>query len=95
MLFATVFTLVLLHLSPVLAAFGLTQDSNHFIVDTGSSNSLVYKVNKRNGDIASIVFRGTELQHASPYSHINSGLGSATVSATTIGGMYLSSLRCI
>lgn len=68
------------------AAFGVTQDSRHFIVDTGSSNSLVFQVNRNNGDIASLNFRGTEFQNASPYSHIGSGLGSASVSSSVSGG---------
>lgn len=70
--------------SSVFAAFGYTSDSTHFTVDAGSANSLVFKVNRANGDISSILYRGVQLQQPSPYSHINSGLGTATVSATTI-----------
>lgn len=80
------FLSLLLAVSPAFAAFGVVQDGSHFVVDAGSANPLVYKVNRSNCDISSIVYRGTEVQNAAPYSHIGSGLGSATVSAQTIGG---------
>ncbi|RPB16675.1 putative rhamnogalacturonate lyase A [Morchella conica CCBAS932] len=67
------------------AAFGYTSDSTHFTVDANSANPLIFKVAKANGDITSILYRGVQLQQQSPYSHINSGLGTATVSASTIG----------
>ncbi|KAL7273879.1 hypothetical protein RUND412_003240 [Rhizina undulata] len=85
LLFTTILVALLSFANTAFAAFGYTSDSTYFTVDAGSTNSLVFKVNKSNGDITSIVYRGVELQNQSPYSHINSGLGTATVSATTIG----------
>ena len=43
------------------AAFSLTHDDNNFIVDAGSSNSLVVKINRASCDITSILYRGEEL----------------------------------
>lgn len=76
-----------LYISTSLAAFGLNSDSSSYIIDTGSTNSLVYKVSRKTCDITSILFRGRQLQKQAPYSHINSGLGSGTtVSAKVVGG---------
>ncbi|ELU44848.1 rhamnogalacturonase B [Rhizoctonia solani AG-1 IA] len=82
------------------AAFGVTSSGGRYIVDAGSPNPLVikvdmqypssdhlsniniYEVNQANCDITSLVYRGNEYQYQSTFSHIGSGLGSATVSAT-------------
>ena len=68
-----------------LGAFGLTDDGKAFVVDSGAG--LVFKVNKTNGDIVSIRYKGgAELQEAKKGSHIASGLGSATkVTSVVIG----------
>lgn len=71
--------------SSALAAFGVTKSGSNFVVDAGSSNTLVFTVNGNNCDITSIKYRGEELQYASKGSHISSGLGSATVGSTIIG----------
>lgn len=71
--------------SSALAAFGVTKSGDNFVVDAGSSNSLVFTVNGDNCDITSIKYRGEEFQYASKGSHISSGLGSATVASTIIG----------
>ncbi|OLN94147.1 putative rhamnogalacturonase 2 [Colletotrichum chlorophyti] len=68
----------------VLAAFGVTTSGSNFVVDAGSSNALVFQVSKSSCDINSIKYRGNELQYKSMGSHISSGLGSATVEATTV-----------
>lgn len=73
-------------ISPALAAFGLTTSGNNYIVDAGSSNALVFSVNRASCDINSIKYRGIELQDGEKGTHISSGLGSATVAATTITG---------
>jgi rhamnogalacturonan endolyase len=66
-----------------LAAFGVSSSKGRFVVDT--DGGLVFSVSQTNGDIVSLVYSGTEAQDSSKMSHIGSGLGSATVSATTIG----------
>lgn len=66
------------------AAFGITTTSSSYVVDAGSTNSLVVTVSRASCDVTSIVYRGVELQYPSTGSHIASGLGSATVSATTV-----------
>lgn len=66
--------------SPVWAAFGLTSDTSHYIVDTGAG--LVFKVDRRKADIRSIVFHGTELNDAAKASGLNSGLGSTGTKVT-------------
>src|SRR5688572_25715591 len=60
------------------AAFGYTDDGTHYVIDTGAN--LVFKVRKSNGDLSSLVYRGTEYQgYGGMNSHIESGLGSSTV----------------
>ncbi|KAK8859644.1 polysaccharide lyase family 4 protein [Apiospora arundinis] len=74
--------------SSAFAAFGFTKSGNNYVVDAGSSNPLVFTVNGGSCDITSIKFRGVELQDKQG-SHISSGLGSATVTATTINNQYV------
>jgi rhamnogalacturonan endolyase len=69
------------------AAFGVTSISGSYIVDTGAG--LVFKVNQSSGDITSIQYNGFEYQAADKNSHIASGLGTATVTATTYGNSYI------
>ncbi|KAI9151472.1 putative rhamnogalacturonase [Paramyrothecium foliicola] len=67
------------------AAFGFTTSGNNYVVDAGSSNSLVFTVNRANCDITSIKYRGVELQTTEGKgTHVGSGLGAAA-SATKIG----------
>jgi rhamnogalacturonan endolyase len=70
------------------AAFGLTSNGNSFVVDAGSSNSLVVTVDRKGCDIKSILYRGEELQYKSIGSHISSGLGSPTVSGEVVASQY-------
>ncbi|KAJ5131089.1 Glycoside hydrolase-type carbohydrate-binding [Penicillium bovifimosum] len=67
------------------AAFGITTSSSAYVIDAGSPNSLKFAVNQSNCDITSINYYGSELQYQSTGSHIGSGLGSATVTATQSG----------
>ncbi|KAJ5378011.1 uncharacterized protein N7496_005420 [Penicillium cataractarum] len=67
------------------AAFGLTTNTDTYVVDAGSSNPLKFTVDRTNCDITSINYYGSELQYQSTGSHIGSGLGSATVTATQSG----------
>lgn len=67
------------------AAFGITTSSDSYVIDAGSANDLVFTVSRTNCDITSINHFGSELQYKSTGSHIGSGLGSATVSATESG----------
>jgi rhamnogalacturonan endolyase len=72
--------------SSVLAAFGYTKSGNNYVIDAGSSNSLVFSVSSSSCDINSIKFRGTELQYSGTGTQISSGLGSATVSVAKLSG---------
>ena len=65
------------------AAFGLTNSGGYYTVDSGAG--LVFKVNQANGDISSLKLNGTELNSQVKRSHIGSGLGASTVTATTYG----------
>jgi rhamnogalacturonan endolyase len=81
-------TLLVAALAPasVSAAFGFTTSGNNIIVDAGSSNSLVFTVNRLSCDITSIRYRGVELQTTEGKgTHIGSGLGVAA-SATIVNG---------
>ncbi|KAJ5667835.1 uncharacterized protein N7477_006405 [Penicillium maclennaniae] len=75
------------------AAFGLTTTTDSYVVDAGSSNPLKFTVNHNNCDISSINCYGSELQYQSTGSHIGSGLGTATVSATTTSEQSLNHAR--
>ncbi|KAJ5834210.1 Glycoside hydrolase-type carbohydrate-binding [Penicillium robsamsonii] len=67
------------------AAFGITTSTASYVIDAGSSNPLKFTVSRTNCDITSINYYGSELQYKSTGSHIGSGLGSATVTATQSG----------
>lgn len=73
------------------AAFGYTDDGSNYVVDTGAS--LVFKVSKTNGDLTSLVYRGTEYQgYGGKNSHIESGLGTSTVTISQSGSTILISV---
>lgn len=73
------------------AGFGWTDDGSHYVVDTGAS--LVFKVSKTNGDLTSLVYKGTEYQgYGGKNSHIESGLGTSTVSIKQSGSTILISV---
>ncbi|KAE8152167.1 putative rhamnogalacturonate lyase A [Aspergillus avenaceus] len=67
------------------AAFGITTSDDAYVIDAGSANPLKFTVSRSSCDITSISYYGSELQYQSKGSHIGSGLGSATVSATEDG----------
>ncbi|KAL5340878.1 Rhamnogalacturonase B, N-terminal-domain-containing protein [Aspergillus crustosus] len=67
------------------AAFGITNNGNSYTIDANSPNPLRFTVSQSSCDITSINYYGTELQYQSTGSHIGSGLGSASVSATQSG----------
>lgn len=89
MLFSSILLPALTLFTPLAsAAFGLTSNTDSYVVDAGASNTLVVTVNKKSCDITSILYRGEELQYKSTGSHISSGLGSATVTGEVIAGQY-------
>ncbi|KAG2010075.1 rhamnogalacturonase B [Coprinopsis cinerea AmutBmut pab1-1] len=63
------------------AAFGVVRSGNNFVVDSGAG--LVTTINANNGDITSLNYNGKQLQDQSKFTHLSSGLGSASV--TTLG----------
>lgn len=73
------------------ASFGYSDDGSNYVVDTGAN--LVFKVSKSNGDLTSLVYRGTEYQgYGGKNSHIESGLGSSTVGVKQSGSTILISV---
>ncbi|NUS31196.1 MAG: rhamnogalacturonase B precursor [Streptomyces sp.] len=73
------------------ATFGYTDDGSNYVVDTGAS--LVFKVSKTNGDLTSLVYKGTEYQgYGGKNSHIESGLGTSTVTIKQSGTTILISV---
>ncbi|CCK26578.1 rhamnogalacturonase B [Streptomyces davaonensis JCM 4913] len=73
------------------AAFGWRDDGSNYVIDTGAN--LVFKVRKSNGDLSSLVYRGVECQgYGGMNSHIESGLGSSTVTITQSGPTILVSV---
>ncbi|KAH6997899.1 family 4 polysaccharide lyase [Ilyonectria sp. MPI-CAGE-AT-0026] len=79
---------------PALAAFGVTESTASYVVDTGSSNGFVVTIKRSDCSITSLKYRSTEYQYSSQTSHIASGLGSATVSYTTISSTYIK-VKCV
>ncbi|MFJ9726463.1 rhamnogalacturonan lyase B N-terminal domain-containing protein [Streptomyces sp. NPDC101209] len=73
------------------AGFGWSDDGSHYVVDTGAS--LVFKVSKTNGDLTSLVYKGTEYQgYGGKNSHVESGLGTSTVTVGQSGSTILISV---
>ncbi|MFF4801413.1 rhamnogalacturonan lyase B N-terminal domain-containing protein [Streptomyces sp. NPDC001351] len=73
------------------AGFGYSDDGSNYVVDTGAS--LVFKVSKTNGDLTSLVYKGTEYQgYGGKNSHIESGLGTSTVTVKQSGSTILISV---
>ncbi|MFI2432859.1 rhamnogalacturonan lyase B N-terminal domain-containing protein [Streptomyces sp. NPDC018693] len=73
------------------AAFGWSDDGTNYVIDTGAH--LVFKVRKSNGDLSSLVYRGTEYQgYGGRNSHIESGLGSSNVTISQSGSTILVSV---
>lgn len=73
------------------AGFGYTDDGSNCVVDTGAN--LVFKVSKSNGDLTSLVYKGTEYQgYGGKNSHIESGLGASTVTIKQSGSTILISV---
>ncbi|MEZ0065660.1 rhamnogalacturonan endolyase [Streptacidiphilus sp. MAP12-20] len=62
----------------VTGRFGWADDGANFVVDTGAQ--LVFKVSKSNGDLVSLVYRGTEYQgYGGRNSQVETGLGASSV----------------
>ncbi|MEU0026094.1 rhamnogalacturonan lyase B N-terminal domain-containing protein [Streptomyces sp. NPDC006335] len=73
------------------AGFGWSDDGSNYVVDTGAN--LVFKVSKTNGDLTSLVYKGTEYQgYGGKNSHIESGLGTSTVTIKQSGSTILISV---
>ena len=70
------------------ATFGYTDDGANYVIDTGAS--LVLKVSKANGDINSLVYKGTEYEgFEGKHSHVETGLGASTVTVRQTGPTIL------
>ncbi|KAH8590590.1 Rhamnogalacturonase B, N-terminal-domain-containing protein [Bisporella sp. PMI_857] len=80
----------------IVDAVTLTTTSSAYTVNANSANSFEITVSRSSCDITSILYMGTQVQYASTYSHIGSGLGTATVSAQEInsGGTNYVKITC-
>ncbi|GHE01281.1 rhamnogalacturonan lyase B N-terminal domain-containing protein [Streptomyces alanosinicus] len=77
--------------SAAAAGFGWSDDGSDYVVDTGAG--LVLKVSKTDGDLTSLVYKGTEYQgYGGKNSHIESGLGASTVTLARSGPTILISV---
>ncbi|KAJ1558068.1 hypothetical protein HK405_014490, partial [Cladochytrium tenue] len=84
--------LPLLLLAPDAAsALSVSTVGTAYQVDTGGG--LVFKVNQANGDVISILYNGVQLQDSSKFSQLSSGLGSATVTASTVSSTVV--VKCV
>src|ERR1700750_2180689 len=73
------------------AAFGVTSSGGFYTVDVGAH--VVFKIRQCDGSMTSCKYNGTELNDQSKASQIASGLGSATVTATTSGNFI--TIKCV
>jgi rhamnogalacturonan endolyase len=84
MLLATLFTLLFAWSATVLG-ITVTTATSSYTINTESSYGFSVTISRTSCDITSLIFYGTEYQYSGTYSHIASGLGTATVSYTTSG----------
>ncbi|KAF6757528.1 Rhamnogalacturonase B, N-terminal-domain-containing protein [Ephemerocybe angulata] len=77
-------TTILSLLPTAFAAFGVTRSGSNYLVDSGAG--LVTTINGNNGDITSLNYNGKELQDRTKFTHLSSGLGTATVSSNIVSG---------
>lgn len=84
MLVFTLFSLLVVWCTGVFA-ITVTTSSSSYTVDTQSTNGMSVAISRSTCDITSLKYYGTEYQYSGTYSHIASGLGSATVSYSTSG----------
>ncbi|CAA7261388.1 unnamed protein product [Cyclocybe aegerita] len=86
------FAVGIFSLLPVaLAAFGVTTSGSNMVVDSGAG--LVTTINTSNGDITSLVFNGKQLQDPSKFTHLSSGLGSATVTSSVVNNIAVITVK--
>ncbi|WP_327405001.1 polysaccharide lyase family protein [Streptomyces sp. NBC_01288] len=70
------------------AAFGYTDVGSNYVINTGGS--LVLKVSKSTGDLTSLAYKGKEYEgYGGMHSHVESGLGTSTVSIKQSGSTIL------
>ncbi|KOG30805.1 rhamnogalacturonan lyase B N-terminal domain-containing protein [Streptomyces resistomycificus] len=68
--------------------FGYRDDGRAYVVGTGAD--LVFKVDRRTGDLTSLVYKGTEYQgYGGKNSHVETGLGTSSVSIRKTGDTIL------
>ena len=71
----------------------LSDSAGRYEVDTKAG--LIFTINKANGDMVSLKYRGVELQDQTKFSGIASGLGSATVTAATADDGKVVTITCV
>ncbi|XDG05076.1 hypothetical protein ABKA04_004691 [Annulohypoxylon sp. FPYF3050] len=71
----------------------VTTSTSSYTVDTAATYGFKVAISRSTCDVTSLNFYGTEYQYSSTYSHIASGLGSATVSYTTSGDYVI--VKCV
>jgi rhamnogalacturonan endolyase len=69
------------------ATISYTDDGTNYVVNTGAN--LVFKVNHRNGDLVSLVYRGVEYQGYGKNSQVESGLGASTVTISATSSVVV------
>jgi rhamnogalacturonan endolyase len=76
---------------PCWAEFGITSSVGLYTVDNGGN--LQFQINQANGDMWTCTYKGIQICDVNKHSQIASGLGSATVSATTNGNLLM--ITCV
>ncbi|KAF9468615.1 polysaccharide lyase family 4 protein [Collybia nuda] len=78
-------------LPAVFAAFGVTTSGSNLLVDSGAG--LITTINSSNGDITSLNYNGKQLQDSSKFTHLSSGLGSATVTSSVANNIAVITIK--
>lgn len=76
----------------VVLGITVTSTTSTYTVDTGSSYGFSVGISRTSCDITSVIFYNTQYQYTGTYSHIASGLGTATVSYSTTGELLLGTI---
>lgn len=85
MFLKTLLALAALWCQAFVLAITVTTATSSYTIDTGSSYGFSVAISRTSCDITSLIFHGSQFQYTGTYSHIASGLGTATVSYSTVG----------
>ncbi|CAN8105977.1 unnamed protein product [Discula destructiva] len=92
-MFLTTLLVLTLWYRAFVLAITVSTSTSAYTIDTGSSYGFSVAVSRTSCDITSLIFYGSQYQYSGTYSHIASGLGTATVSYSTTGSYVI--VKCV